>query len=355
MVASNEPFEVPGVSDWVRTTQQPGSLAYTLFGGAPPITPTGRSQPRGGVDKTPANAGYGATDWWTQGGHQWQGNQTIQRNPTTSVGVGLPDWAQGSYADPRSFYEAYQTLDPSLRPFFVGSLQSAAAAQQKEEAARDAAIGTLTDQREGVAQALGDYQSDPNRQMVLDRYAAMSAPDYAAITPEETRAMRQRIAQGYARAQQAAEVTAAGRGAGAGGVGTQRMAQLQGGADARGVEIDAQVAAANAAARQRALEVLQGAQGDEAQIELAYNNLLSGLSDQIAGYQTSLDYVPTDNTLWGALDEAKRQAESGEEFRDEQLAAAEAESEDSIWDYVFRIADTFPGAAGNLVSSLFGG
>lgn len=356
MVATtaNEPFNVPGVSDWVRQTQQPGSLAYSLFAGPPPIVPMNRRNPRSGVDKTPPNQGYGSQDWWTTAGHDWQGNQTIQRNPTTSIGVGLPDWAQGTYADPRSFYEAYQAVDPSFRPAFVSGLQSAADARKKEELARDAALGTLGSERDRVSSALDEWRSDPTRQMVMERYSAMSAPDYQAITAAEQQAMRQQLAQGYARAQHAAQANAAGRGTGGSGVDQQRQVQLQAGADAGGVQVQAQIAAANQAARQRALQLLSGTNIDNKQVELAFDNLISGLSDQIAGYQTSLDYVPTDMTPWAALTEAKDQARTNAEFRDRELTRAEAESEDSVWDWVFKFVETFPGAASDIVGSVFG-
>jgi hypothetical protein len=352
--------------DWwqgLEATKPAAAKATTAAASATPTTP----------GATPAGASS-TLNWWENPGYSWTGNNAYTghaagvvgtppagQNQTFQGGVGapvagtatLPDWAASyGFADPKGFYDFYHSLNPGDAKLWAAGAQSTHQSIQKEEAARAAAINTLSGQRTGVQNQFAAWQNDPARQSQRQNWLTMTEPGYEAIGGAEQRGMEQELAQGYARAGANMQARAGATGNTRSGVANQRQAQLQGLADAGGVQLKAQVSAANEQMRREAMRTLQSVDASDQQVNLAYQNLISGISDQIAGYETSLDYVPSDPAAWAALGEARESRDQEYNFRREALDRAEAASQDSIFDTVLKLATAFPGASQSLIFDL---
>lgn len=353
--------------DWwkgLQATQPPAAKAITTTASATPAQPA-------------AAPAVNALNWWETPGYSWSGtnaytgrapggvgappagqNQTFQGGvgPQISGTATLPDWASGyGFADPKGFYDFYHSLNPGDAKLWAAGAQSTHQSIQKEEAARAAAINTISGQREGVQNQFAAWQNDPARQSQRQNWLTMTEPGYEAIGGAEQRGMEQELAQGYARAGANMQARAGATGNTRSGVANQRQAQLQGLADAGGVQLKAQVSAANEQMRREAMRTLQAVDASDQQVNLAYENLISGLSDQIAGYETSLDYVPSDPAAWAALAESRRVSDQEYDFRREALDRAEAAAIDTPFDTLLKLATAFPGGAQSVLSAILGG
>jgi len=303
----------------------------------------------------------GEGGWWNQGSVNWADsanvwgyNQTAgrYRQPVT-----LPSWASDSFADPQTFYQHVQGLPESIRGDRLAQLQADYQAAQKNQGLLDRSLGVIGEQREGLTSRYEDWQQDPRMQEVLDQMMARTSPEFDAISDRERAAYDLSIAQNAARAGAVQRAAAAGRGVSGGGAASSEAAATRGMADAAGVQVQAQLDAANERARQMNLEMLSTALRSNRGIDLAYESALGELTRLETAVMSNYEYNPADFTGWSMLGDAMRRADDEMAFREEtfqQMVEEARFSQEDLFNQLIAGIGTGIGLPGHLLSLAYG-
>ena len=316
-----------GDDKWLGVWKPPasGSVFGQLFGGGserPPITGGATLSPQFSPERT---EGWGAGNWWETPNVHWSTPSTATgaliegtRQPDTELA--LPSWAS-DYADPQSFYNAYRGWHEDLRPGIVGSMQSAAAAEAKNEAALQAAREQLLGTQGEMNAAYELWEADPFRTAALTGLQEQAAPGYDVISDKQQAANDLQIAQMYARNLSAAQASAAGRGVAGGGVAAGQQAAIRSYADAAGLDLAARTEGINKQARQNALAALGQLSSAYGRTDLAWQNSMAEVSRGLAAIDAGVDYQPTDFTTFDmlsfAMERERAEAEQIEQYMDQ--------------------------------------
>ncbi|MHC4713538.1 MAG: hypothetical protein ACYTAN_09765 [Planctomycetota bacterium] len=274
----------------------------------------------------PANyeAAMNRIRWWEQPGLTFDARPPSGRlRPGTSYArlgglvepfaVQIPGEFQPEFGtDAQSFYEFMQS-SPS---WMQQDVRSRGRASNEAAAARQTAVRGLQRMFGDVEELRTGFREDPNRAAMGEAFRARTEPGYEIISDLEEGAMRNQLAQTWAREQAAREASAAGRGTLGGGPSLHNLAGLRAIAASGGVQLGAQVEAANRLARERALGDLGAFTDRGVALEQNFSRIMGGIQSEIARLEAGGDAMYTD---YGAYEAAR----FGQEQFDQQMEQAE--------------------------------
>lgn len=262
--------------------------------------------------------------WWEQPGLSFDARPASGRlrPETTYARLGdlvkpfaadIPEDFQPKFgSDAQSFYEFMQS-SPS---WMQQDVRDKGLAMNQAATARQTAIRGLGRMFGDVEDVRTGFREDPGRAAMQETLIQRTSPDYEMITDLEEGAMRNRLAQAWAREQATREGSAAGRGTLGGGPSLQNLAAVRAIAASGGVQLGANVEIANRGARERALGDLASFTDRGAALEHNFSRLMGGLQTEIARLEAGGEVMTTD---YGAYEAAR----FGQEQFEQQLAQAE--------------------------------
>lgn len=282
-----------------------------------------------------------AGDWWNAPGLTWLASNRAGGEGLVMSNLALPEWAGSEFASPQDFYTYYQSLPAEFRPYWVTEQQARMAAATEEEQRRAAALDTLGGQYDRLLDQWSSWRQDPGREMVQEEL--VDRVNEPVVSDAERAVMERRLAGASAAGRRQLAANAAARGyAGAGPVQTAD-AQITATTEAAGVQLSAEIAGQNRAAQDRALALLEQTGRADTQLDLAFENLLGGLTSAMAEIEAGGTIQVPDVGAWAnlqfaaeAYDESIRQMELDRE------AAAEAAQRSTLERFA-EIASLFRG------------
>lgn len=234
----------------------------------------------------------------------------------------VPQWASSAFDDPTVFNRWYNSVRGSENlPAIMATLGSAAKAESDTQRGQEQSLGTLRDLLQSLQGELDTFRSDPRRQQVAETLQEQATPGYRAITETEEGAWRNRIAQSAARQEALRLGTAGARGTAGSGTTLQDVTAQRAIADAQGVNLSANVAAANREAVSRALSDLGSYTDRGAAIEQQMLNRLAQIESAIAQVEGGTVYEPTDFLSLAELDFGQEQYLAEQQARNDALDA----------------------------------
>jgi hypothetical protein len=257
-------------------------------------------------------------------GHRF--NQSGQVwNPTAGswADVNFPEYIR----DPASFYAMYQEQTPGYRAAMLANERSAYDTRNDEMAQLQRGRDWLTGQQQQVGDAATSWANDPGRNLAMQGMMERAAPGYEFFSPTERTAATQPIAQSYARNSAMMQADQARRGIYGSGQSGQDRGALAVLADTGGMQVRAQIDAAERQLKEQALKDLAGTTSQFNAADTAYVNAGNQLAGALASLESGVDFEPTDYSVWPALNDATQRAADESRFRDEALQTMEKESQ----------------------------
>jgi hypothetical protein len=280
--------------------------------------------------------------WWEQPGLTFDARPPSGRlRPGTSYArlgglvdpfaVQIPEEFQPKFGDDaQSFYEFMQTSPSWMQQDVRGqglAMNQAAAARQTAIRGLGRMFGDVEDVRAG-------FREDPGRAAMQEALMHRTTPAYDMITDLEQAAMRNELAQTWAREQAVREGSAAGRGTLGGGPSLQNLAALRAIAASGGVQLGANVEIANRAARERALGDLASFTDRGVALEQNFSRIMGGIQSEIARLEAGGEVMTTDYGAYEAARFGQQQFEQQMDQAEQAMALYERTQRTDLLDFI---------------------
>lgn len=302
----------------------------------------------------------GPGNWYEQSGLQWEGQHSVKardpqgESPSVLHEVALSDWQKSYWDSPKAFYDYYDNAyDNSTRDAWLFNLQDTYKATKAKEAGRDASITTLQGTDDDIVMLQQAFAANPDREMFEAALRRRMDPGYSMFSDVQRASYDNKIAKNLALSKQGIQGYAAGRGGAGSGLELGSLGQQDSIAASGALGVAAGMDEADARARLSAEGVMGGELAARENRDVALQNMRSGIASRIAGYESGVDYTPTDALPYAALQHSIEAYD--QEF--ERLLASDAalreEEKVGIWDALETASGVFASGMPKQLYSFF--